>query len=109
MTKAKKIKLSIDKLKRGNGKKDTTGNITMETPRHSQPPFQAARQSPEVHVCMCMGSGYGANSLSPSLATSFSLSLFLYLIHVHVHTHTHIHTHTHTLIIITMYNVYKQV
>ena len=40
--------LTIDKSKEGANKKDTTGNITMETPRHSQPPFQASRKSTQV-------------------------------------------------------------
>ena len=46
--KTKKMSLAIDKSKRVATKKDSTGNITMETPRHSQPPFQAKRKSPEV-------------------------------------------------------------
>ena len=44
----KKMSLTIDKSKKAFIKKDITGNITMETPRHSQPPFQAKKRSPEV-------------------------------------------------------------
>ena len=44
----KKMSLTIDKSKKAVNKKDSTGNITMETPRLSQPPFQAKKRSPEV-------------------------------------------------------------
>ena len=46
--KTKKMSLTIDKSKKAVQKKDATGNITMETPRHSQPPFQPKQKSPEV-------------------------------------------------------------
>lgn len=48
--KSKKLLLTIDKSKKQVHKKDSTGNITMETPRHSQPPFQPKQKSPEVKV-----------------------------------------------------------
>ena len=46
--KTKNMVLTVDKTKKVANKKDTTGNITMETPRHSQPPFQTKKKSPEV-------------------------------------------------------------
>jgi hypothetical protein len=46
--KTKKMSLTIDKSKKNVQKKDSTGNITLETPRHSQPPFQPKQKSPEV-------------------------------------------------------------
>ena len=53
--KTKKMLLTIDKSKKAVQKKDATGNITMETPRHSQPPFQPKQKSPEVKLLLeCM-------------------------------------------------------
>lgn len=42
-------KMSLAKSKKEVHKKDSTGNITMETPHHSQPPFQPKQKSPEVN------------------------------------------------------------
>lgn len=50
--KTKKMSLTIDKSKKAVQKKDSTGNITMETPRHSQPPFQPKQKSPEVKLLL---------------------------------------------------------
>lgn len=50
--KTKKMSLNIDKSKKAVQKKDATGNITMETPRHSQPPFQPKQKSPEVKLLL---------------------------------------------------------
>ena len=48
MSKAKRMKLAIDRSRKMAAKEDTTGNITMETPRHSQPPYQDKKKSQEV-------------------------------------------------------------
>ena len=48
MSKAKRMKLAIDRSRKMAAKEDTTGNITMETPRHSQPPYQDKKISQEV-------------------------------------------------------------